>query len=182
MSLQGYRRLNNRPVIAPETLEQNEPKSDESDEPALNPLNFFVERSLHTGEVVGSIPTAPTKKPLQIWGPQHRSFPFPPVLKHEQNMFPPAQLGENWGSLFDRRSHQCAELTDRKNRGYLTGRRTLVTSLEGIRAFNCFSAVSDKVGPFCSFDDKRLVGTVRTVLPQSTLSDRRDSCAPVGAW
>jgi hypothetical protein len=44
-----------RPDIAPETPEQNEPLRDEGDEPALNPLTFFAERSLQTAEVAGYI-------------------------------------------------------------------------------------------------------------------------------
>ena len=50
----------NRPDFAPETLEQSVSKRGESDKRALYSLGFFAERSLHTGEVVGSIPTAPT--------------------------------------------------------------------------------------------------------------------------
>jgi hypothetical protein len=49
-----------RPVFAPETSERNVTKRGERDERSLISLQFFAERSLHTGEVVGSIPTAPT--------------------------------------------------------------------------------------------------------------------------
>jgi hypothetical protein len=52
----------NRPVFAPETREQSVPKRAEGDKRALSSMGFFAERSLHTGEVVGSIPTAPTMK------------------------------------------------------------------------------------------------------------------------
>jgi hypothetical protein len=51
----GRRPATNRPGIAPETLEQNKLKPDDGDEPALNPLKIFAERSLHTAEVVGYI-------------------------------------------------------------------------------------------------------------------------------
>ena len=51
----GCRPPTNRPSIAPETPEQNKLKPDYGDEPALNPLNIFAERSLHTAEVAGYI-------------------------------------------------------------------------------------------------------------------------------
>jgi hypothetical protein len=47
------------PGFAPETREQNASNRRQRDKRALNPLKIFAERSLHTGEVVGSIPTAP---------------------------------------------------------------------------------------------------------------------------
>jgi hypothetical protein len=49
-----------RPVFAPETAERNVTKRGKRDNRSLISLQFFAERSLHTGEVVGSIPTAPT--------------------------------------------------------------------------------------------------------------------------
>jgi hypothetical protein len=49
-----------RPVFAPETAERNVTKRGERDKRLLILLQFFAERSRHTGEVVGSIPTAPT--------------------------------------------------------------------------------------------------------------------------
>jgi hypothetical protein len=49
-----------RPVFAPETAEQTVSKRGEPDKRALILLDLSGERSLHTGEVVGSIPTAPT--------------------------------------------------------------------------------------------------------------------------
>ena len=49
-----------RPVFAPETPEQRVTKRGEYNKRSLILLRFFGERSLHTGEVVGSIPTAPT--------------------------------------------------------------------------------------------------------------------------
>src|SRR5215475_7782087 len=52
---QGLSTPTNRPGIAPETLEQNKLKPDDGDEPALNPLKIFAERSLHTAEAVGYI-------------------------------------------------------------------------------------------------------------------------------
>jgi hypothetical protein len=60
--------------------------------------------SLHTGEVVGSIPTAPTRlKPIhQRFG--DRLLPYPPTLRREQTVLSPTDLGENAGSLFARRS------------------------------------------------------------------------------
>ena len=68
IALTRFRRLSNgredhtdnRPAFAPETPEQNQQKRGEGDKFALNLLVFSTERSLHTGEVVGSIPTAPT--------------------------------------------------------------------------------------------------------------------------
>jgi hypothetical protein len=50
----------NRPVFAPETGEQSVSKRGEDDKRALYSFRFLAERSLHTGEVVGSIPAAPT--------------------------------------------------------------------------------------------------------------------------
>jgi hypothetical protein len=49
-----------RPVFAPETAEQTVSNRGERDKRALILLDLSGERSLHTGEVVGSIPTAPT--------------------------------------------------------------------------------------------------------------------------
>ena len=60
------------------------------------------ERSLHTGEVVGSIPTTPTRKLQQIHHINGRSLPFPPIFRREQAENSPSKLGENPGSLFDR--------------------------------------------------------------------------------
>ena len=59
------------------------------------------ERSLHTGEVVGSIPTAPTTKAQQFIAFFVSALPFPPPLDREQSVFSPSILGENPGSLFD---------------------------------------------------------------------------------
>ena len=69
------------------------------------------ERSLHTGEVVGSIPTAPTNKVQQSQDLDWRPLPFPPVLRRERSMFPPAKLGENRGTLFDRCSAHNRSIT-----------------------------------------------------------------------
>jgi hypothetical protein len=46
--------------FAPETLEQSASKRCLRDKRTPNSLRFFTERSLHTGEVISSIPTAPT--------------------------------------------------------------------------------------------------------------------------
>ena len=56
----------NRPVFAPETREQSVSKRGEGDKRYLYSLGFFAERSLHTGEVAGSIPAAPTIIPIQL--------------------------------------------------------------------------------------------------------------------
>ena len=79
-------------------------KGGERDEYELGLLIFFAERSLHTGEVVGSIPTAPTTTAQQYKAFFAGALPCPPLLDSEQNVFPPAKLGENEGDLFDRRS------------------------------------------------------------------------------
>ena len=59
----------NRPVFAPETREQSVSKRGEGDKRYLYSLGFFAERSLHTGEVAGSIPAAPTIIPFN-WAMQ----------------------------------------------------------------------------------------------------------------
>src|SRR5262249_22686845 len=58
-------------------------------------LSSAGERSLHTGEVVGSIPTAPTRFLQQQQHLANRAFPFPPVLSREQVVNSPSKLGEN---------------------------------------------------------------------------------------
>jgi hypothetical protein len=80
-------------------------------------IGFFAERSLHTGEVVGSTPTAPTKKSPQAQQLNRRPLPFPPVLGREQAVKPPVQLGENPGNLFDKRSRGSLQRRPAKNRG-----------------------------------------------------------------
>jgi hypothetical protein len=46
--------------FSPRTPEQNVSKWAEEDKPASYSLGFFGDRPLHTGEVAGSIPAAPT--------------------------------------------------------------------------------------------------------------------------
>jgi hypothetical protein len=50
----------NRPGFAPETPEQSMSNRGDLDKRSLISLRFLASRSLHTGEVVGSIPTTPT--------------------------------------------------------------------------------------------------------------------------
>jgi hypothetical protein len=59
-------------------------------------------RSLHTGEVVGSIPTAPTTNTQRFIAFFVSALPFPPPVDREHSVFPPAILGENPGSLFNK--------------------------------------------------------------------------------
>jgi hypothetical protein len=49
----------NRPGFAPETPERIVSKGGERYEPALNGLDIFAERSLHTGEAASANPTEP---------------------------------------------------------------------------------------------------------------------------
>jgi hypothetical protein len=106
----------NRPVFAPETREQSVSKRGEGDEGALYSLNCFAERSLHTGEVVGSIPTAPTTKRQQAQDLRRRPLRFPPRFEREQDANSPIKVGENWGALFDACSGHRSVLYPR-NRG-----------------------------------------------------------------
>lgn len=57
--------------------------------------------SLHTGEVVGSIPTAPTRKHQPKHYLRGCPLPFPPIVDREQVVISPTKLGENRGTLFD---------------------------------------------------------------------------------
>jgi hypothetical protein len=77
-------------------------------------LSSAGERSLHTGEVVGSIPTAPTKKLQQKHDLDERPLPVLPVVRCEQGVNSPSKLGENPGNLFDRCSARNRSTTPRR--------------------------------------------------------------------
>jgi hypothetical protein len=77
-------------------------------------LSSAGERSLHTGEVVGSIPTAPTKKLQQKHDLDERPLPALPVVRCEQGVNSPSKLGENPGNLFDRCSARNRSMTARR--------------------------------------------------------------------
>jgi len=81
-----------RPVFAPETPEQRVTKRGEYNERSLILLRFFGERSLHTGEVVGSIPTAPTIFQALIGSVRQ--------YRAERYVHAHAQTGSNPGDLF----------------------------------------------------------------------------------
>jgi len=139
-------------------------KRGDYDKWALKSLGISGERSLHRGEVVGSIPTAPTKKNLQLLSLDQRPLPFPPALNHEQNMFAPAKLGENRGSLFETCSRQCADKTHKENQGNLAGSQTLVIRFEGVGAGRKYRVHSDIKALFTPFDSKGLFALVRTAV------------------
>jgi hypothetical protein len=65
---------------------------------------FNAEHSLGKGEVESSILSGSTRKAKQIKSFSERALPFLPVLEREQTVFPPAELGENPGNLFGKRS------------------------------------------------------------------------------
>jgi hypothetical protein len=102
---QRYLQITDRPVFAPETREQNVSKRGERDERVLFGLRFFAERSLHTGEVVGSIPTAPTTKSSELLGfsanHQNQLATVRDATKREHD-------GSSWGKSgdFDHRSFE----------------------------------------------------------------------------
>src|SRR5262249_17576622 len=60
LRVRTLRQCGQRPVLAPETPKQTMAERGKRDKRALISLIFFSERLLPTGEVVGSIPTAPT--------------------------------------------------------------------------------------------------------------------------
>jgi hypothetical protein len=144
----------------------------------LKSLNLSAERSLHTGEVVGSIPTAPTKNALHTRGLLDRPLPVPPALKHEQKVFPPLTLGENWGILFDTCSRQCTELIVKENPGDGVGCPTPVISLEGVRELQSLNAHSDKTDLERRFDHKQLISPVRTHITVAQYPPRPGTVVP----
>ena len=64
----------------------------------------MVEHSLGKGEVVSSILTGSTRKTRPVKGFSAGALSFPPIVDRERNVFPPANLGENWRALFGKRS------------------------------------------------------------------------------
>lgn len=54
--------------------------------------------TLHTGEVAGSIPAAPTSFHQQYQYLADRAFPFPPWQERERTRKIASRLGEIWGT------------------------------------------------------------------------------------
>ena len=81
---------------------------------ALRCRSSVVEHPLGKGEVVSSILTGSTRKAAGNRQFLTRPSPSPPRLAGEQIMFPPAKLGEIWGSLFGTCSQKCTQLTENR--------------------------------------------------------------------
>ena len=94
--------MNKNPPRSPDRVRLTTPVSPRHETPQRSrALSSAGERSLHTGEVVGSIPTAPTRKLQQKQDITGRPLPFLPIFTGEQAVNSPSKLGENVGSLFD---------------------------------------------------------------------------------